>query len=896
MTSRDVGILTTDAALVVCSWNDWLERATGIRASGAIGQPLSTLAPGLEGRGVLHRLEDVLQSGTVQVLSPVFHHHLIPCPPVTPSRFFERMQQHVTIGPLVDGTGRTTGLVITIDDITPRLDRERELAQAPLADGDLDVIVARLRDDDWRVRRATVEGLSQSAAPDLLRALLDELRRNHRNFSALSSALRLLASADHDLTQPLAALLHDPDPDLRMQVALALGELQDPAAAEPLRAALEDPDQNVRFHAIEALGRLRAASAVDALAKIAESDDFFLAFAALDALALIHDPRVATRLVRLLDKPDVRDAAIGMLAAIGDVQVCESLAGVINAAPESGAAAADALVRIHERESARGRQQSQVPAVVADVVNEAGIHHLREALDRPPSRRPALTVLSWLEHPSLAPAFVPLIDSPERELAIGALLALGETGVDHLLACCAGGDDTPIVPAVVAALGRVGNRRLTPALLDLLDRGGPIAAAAAEALGQLADPAAFDRLIARAGDHDPALRQAVVGALNSLGHPDLPARAVDLLRSDQPLERESGARIAGYFGFPAAAKRMLELTEDPIEAVRIAAIEQLPVVDGERADLRLSKRLSHETPRARAAIVRSLAQYESPAATGALLSALEDPDLWVRYYAARSLTARRDPRVLPALLKAAAAGNPQPVRIAAIDALATIEGPEIDGLVLAACSDANADVAIAALRAAGDRRSDAAFTVLQQVARANDRVRASAALEGLARDGSPRAIELLHWVAASTSDETVAGACMAHLGQIARAGLHAGAAVDALLSLSLLPGRFDSARGILLGLPSDRIADLAHALQQPSVPLRQRAVSLLGELRHPEGTVHLVHALDDPEGAVREAAVSALAQLGARHVGERLARMSAEDPSPAVRRAASDALISFGLQ
>ena len=893
MTSRDVGILTTDAALVVRSWNDWLERATGIPASRAIGQPLGALAPGLEGRGVLHRLEDVLQSGTVQVLSPIFHHHLIPCPPGTPSRFFERMQQHVTIGPLGDASGRTTGLVITIDDVTERLDQERELTQAAAASEDLEAIVARLRDDDWRVRRAAVEGLSQSAAPDLLRALLDELRRNHRNFSALSSALRLLATTEHDLTQPLAALLQDPDPDLRMQVALALGEQQDPAAAEPLQAALSDPDHNVRFHAIEALGRLRAASAVDALTTIAESDDFFLAFAALDALALIHDPRVAMRLVRLLDKPDVQDAAIGMLAAIGDVQVCGSLAAVLNTAPEAVAAAADALVRIHQRESVRGKRQSLVPEVVKDVVNAAGIQHLLNTLEQPASRRPATTVLGWLKDASLASVFARLVESPERDVAIDALLALGDAGAEQLLGCCAG-DDTTILPAAVAALGRVGSRRFTPALLDLLDRGGLIGTAAAEALARLADPAAFDRLIGHVGNPDAGLRQAVVGALNSTGHPDLPSRAVGLLHSGQPLERESGVKIAGYFGFAAATGRILELTGDPVEAVRIAAIEHLPLIAVDAADLRLSGRLRDETPRVRAAIVRSLAHYQSPAATSALLSALEDPDLWVRYYAARSLAGRRDPRVMPALLAAASRDNPEPLRIAAIDGLATIDAPEVEGIVLAACDDANPDVAAAALRAAGERRSDAAFAVLQRTARNAESSRALAAFEGLARDGSPRGIEVLQWIAASTSDDTRARACMAHLGQIARAGHHAGAAVEALLSLSLLPGRLDTAREMLLGLPPDRIADVAHALQQPSVPLRQRAVSMLGELRHSDARAYIVHALDDPEPAVREAAISALAQLGGHHADERLAHMAATDPSAAVRRAAAEALVSLG--
>ena len=38
------------------------------------------------------------------------------------------MQQHVTLSPIHDGTA-VTGMVVTIEDVTTRLDREREVAQ-----------------------------------------------------------------------------------------------------------------------------------------------------------------------------------------------------------------------------------------------------------------------------------------------------------------------------------------------------------------------------------------------------------------------------------------------------------------------------------------------------------------------------------------------------------------------------------------------------------------------------------------------------------------------------------------------------------------------------------------------------------------------------------------------
>ena len=44
----DIGVLTTDTALVVLSWDGWLTRATSIGADDAKGRPLAELIPGLQ--------------------------------------------------------------------------------------------------------------------------------------------------------------------------------------------------------------------------------------------------------------------------------------------------------------------------------------------------------------------------------------------------------------------------------------------------------------------------------------------------------------------------------------------------------------------------------------------------------------------------------------------------------------------------------------------------------------------------------------------------------------------------------------------------------------------------------------------------------------------------------
>src|SRR3569832_2206139 len=171
------GVFTTDTQLVVQVWDAPLARLTGISEESASGQALIALLPDLEKRGLLKRFERSLHEGVVEVLATAFHHYLIPCAPVTLSKHFDKMQQRVTIAPLRDGD-TIAGLIVTVEDVTERLERERGLA-AHLAAADeatrlnaaetlsedesydATPLLDALRDDSWRVRRAAIKGVSE---------------------------------------------------------------------------------------------------------------------------------------------------------------------------------------------------------------------------------------------------------------------------------------------------------------------------------------------------------------------------------------------------------------------------------------------------------------------------------------------------------------------------------------------------------------------------------------------------------------------------------------------------------------------------------------------------------------------------------------------------------------
>ncbi|MDC0839442.1 HEAT repeat domain-containing protein, partial [Limnoraphis robusta] len=333
-----ISIFTTDEQLLVRSWDSQLESMRGLDAESVYGCPLTEIIPDLESRGLLARFNQVLEDGTIQTLAPDFHHYLIKCPPRKPSKYFDSMQQRVTIAPLREKTA-IVGLVITLEDVTERMEAEWELANARTLsnsepeeiDSDTSVhesLIAALADDRWQVRQNATRHLTNVKAPELNAQLLQLLRQQHHNPNILNSVIQVLTLTQVDIVPALIDCLKEEDSDLRIYVVQTLGQRKDPRAVSVLIEMLDDENVNVRYHAIEALGKLQALEAVDSLVKIAESEDFFLAFPALDALMQMVNAKLAPQLVPLLQKTlnwQLRREAVDNLAITDDPEIIRSL-------------------------------------------------------------------------------------------------------------------------------------------------------------------------------------------------------------------------------------------------------------------------------------------------------------------------------------------------------------------------------------------------------------------------------------------------------------------------------------------------------------------------------------------------------------------------------------------
>lgn len=151
-----------------------------------------------------------------------------------------------------------------------------------------------------------------------LRALQEKLI--DLNPAVRKSVVMELIQYGSDAVDPLIALLMDPDADVRVHAATALGWVGGHDAVQPLLVALQDEVAQVRRYAARALCWVVDQSAVDSLIAALNDEDTYVRCYAARALGWSQDPRAIRPLVELFHRDpnsDVREYALTALDDLG---------------------------------------------------------------------------------------------------------------------------------------------------------------------------------------------------------------------------------------------------------------------------------------------------------------------------------------------------------------------------------------------------------------------------------------------------------------------------------------------------------------------------------------------------------------------------------------------------
>jgi HEAT repeat protein len=749
-------------------------------------------------------------------------------------------------------------------------------------------LIDALGHDDWRVRRRAVETLLRQSDQGSLTEMIGKLRVEHRDASVLNSVLQILVSMGSEALPALIEAAGDPDAEIRMYAALAIGDLKDGRAVPALTRLLRDLDTNVKYHAIEALSKLKgveAAEAVDELAKIAESGDFFLAFPALDAIAAIGDPRVAPRLLPLLANDVLQTAVVAALAELCDETVVPSLVALMER-PGVVPATAVALGRIQQRYADSYGEAQHIGDLIRQHTTPAGAANMLSMLNKVSgdTLKALVRLLGWVEDERVVAQLTRLLGSAEvRNEVIETLVRHGGQ-VKGLLCEQLEAEDLDTRRAAVIALARIGDPDTVPVLIRALSD-PDVTVEAATALSKIGDKRAYEPLMQLVGHDRAAVRQAAIGAVNSLGDSRTPADVKKMLFNSNPHVRESAVRIAGYFGYPDCATQLLDRIHDVSENVRRAAVENLAHLQDDRIFDALMRASRDESPRIRSAAVQALGSLENTSGLAALVQAMSDSDAWVRYYAARSLAHLGSPEAIDVLAAAVRGDEANQVRIAAADALGSIGGARVVAMLAPLVESADVDLARAALNALGAVGHPDALHPITAALQSADASRRIDAVRALSIRRTEDAAATLESIAVHDTEPSVCEAAVTQLGTMAT---HA--AIESLLRLLKDRPLRDRAITVLGRLDPAHVDRVAEGFKSSDVDVRRAIVEVLRRIRHPRASEYLSDALEDEAPSVRVAAIMALRHLGNDRWQRKLVHMVASDPDTGVREAAGKAL------
>jgi HEAT repeat protein len=543
------------------------------------------------------------------------------------------------------------------DDEVRRLAVER--VEALPIETALTLLVERLGDASWRVRKSAVERLvarpeTGLVAEALVRALADGENPGRRN-----GAVEALVRCGARVVPALVEASRSPDADVRKLVVDALAGIGDPGPSDAILAGLEDEDPNVRAAAADALGAIGARDAAPALlALVGRSDeDSLVRLSALRALAALEVPLLPRDIAPAFEDPILRSAGLDLL---GREDEPDTRAVVAKALASSSRSMREAAMRAVLRLLARcddGRAGDLVEEVRravggAPLLLEDALERLAEAdlstrlmlvqfLGLLGSDSVVLPILAAARDEALSEVVLATLEAfgpgaenvvcdaweslelEERRSACSLFARLrGERGAERLV----GSLDSPDPELRIASARAIATRGYLDALPELV-RGLLRAAASDESDGQDELSLLVDAVVdlARTGpaacSHATALLEAELADGGGRGRAPL-ARALASIarREDAPL--------------------IALLLKDPNAEVRALAVEAHARLEPYEAleDLRLA--LADEDAGVRVAAAAALAAAEGGAALEDLLRLADDADPRVRAAGARGFALR----------------------------------------------------------------------------------------------------------------------------------------------------------------------------------------------------------------------------------------------------------------
>lgn len=323
--------------------------------------------------------------------------------------------------------------------------------------------IENLTSPNPRQRSQAAQELGKLKTDCAVSHLIQLLKEDVNTYVRSASAEALGHIGDKAAIFPLMDALHDPCSFVRRAAAIALGQMQAKEAQGALINALEDNNFYVRRAAINAIGKLGVSDLGTLLIPLLNTEDLRIRRTVIIALRRLHTEEALPRLIELLQEylvaPSQRDLPVvkTLVVALGDLKAevaIPILIDIVRGYVGARSLAANALGQIGDLKGG---------PVLVEALADKSINLQMAALKN----------IGRLKYRDALPVVLTFLDSPDPRLRRNAALTVGylndSSAVPTLLAM-AYEDASPLVrPAAVEALGMVGDGRLIPQLLPLVD-------------------------------------------------------------------------------------------------------------------------------------------------------------------------------------------------------------------------------------------------------------------------------------------------------------------------------------------------------------------------------------------------------------------------------------------
>lgn len=197
-------------------------------------------------------------------------------------------------------------------------------------------LITCLKDQDLLVRQeamSALTSLSESGKIPIGKLLIGLMTEEDVNVRRSASEV-LGKVRDKSVINDLLRYLRDEDWWVRESVAATLGEIGGEDIIDTMIELLGDKDPNIRRYAVDILAQNKAVKAFKPLTQLLKDSDWWIREKVVEALGSIGETKAVPLLVKLLQVPELRWAAV---IALGELQ-----------APD----AADALMKLYAAETA----------------------------------------------------------------------------------------------------------------------------------------------------------------------------------------------------------------------------------------------------------------------------------------------------------------------------------------------------------------------------------------------------------------------------------------------------------------------------------------------------------------------------------------------------------------